>query len=587
MDAYDLYSAVWRRIVISGKETQVTSDLKACRTNIEIINYVHQIVKESGLMDQIQFKEDAKNEAKAIVCRKKGNDFFNPKIKRYIKAIECYNESIALCEPGSEALAIAYANRSAICFELKEYRDCLENIRLAEENPYPGHLIPKLNKRKTDCLSMLNNNLDESEEQKQPKLCNKPNRLVPHVSDCLELKEDDKFGRYLITNRNLCAGDLVVIEKPFSFLLAAKLRYLNCDFCQKDRFLTLIPCSHCTVTMFCSEICRQKAQQGYHRIECPGIRNMQQLFTKVILMAMRTTTTAIATFNFDLNEMQKHLQSIENLSVNPFQLDWNTISAKEIYNTIHKLATNQNLRTASDLTQRSVYAIILSDILLNKSPLKHICGSNESHSDLIRNLLFHHAQTAPVNMHSMMYMDYCPEENEQFQQAPLGCGSFPILSNINHSCAPNLVRITLPNGHVAALINRPIKKGDQLYDNYGYHHCLETLSERQIGLRGQYCFRCQCEACKNNYPLYYDLGHANLPPFVKNPIINDELDGLRKHDIKTALKKIPDYCQFLNAFDDQYPNYELSSVQEALLRCFQIVYACQTRKLKYKKVCSL
>ncbi|XP_055533019.1 uncharacterized protein LOC129723079 isoform X2 [Wyeomyia smithii] len=120
-----------------------------------------------------------------------------------------------------------------------------------------------------------------------------------------------------------------------------------------------------------------------------------------------------------------------------------------------------------------------------------------------------------------------------------------------------------------------------------YHHCLETLSERQIGLRGQYCFRCQCEACKNNYPLYYDLDHAQLPPGVVNPINTEELEELRKHNLKTALKKIPEYCQFLNEFDTQYPNYEVSSVQEALLRCFQIAYAYQTRKLNYRSLCRL
>ncbi|XP_058827165.1 SET and MYND domain-containing protein 4 [Topomyia yanbarensis] len=589
MDAHDLYSALWRKIVISKQEKRVSVDLKAFRTESEIISYVRQLLDESELLQKIQFVGDSKNESKAIECRKIGNESFHPKIKKYIKAIECYNESIALSNANSESLAIAYANRSAICFELKEYHDCLENIRLAQQNPYPAHLLPKLLKRKTDCLELINNHMDQSKPDdalREPKLCYNTNPKIPHISDCLELKEDDHFGRHLVTNRNLSAGDLIIMEKPFSAMLEGKYRYLNCDNCLQDNFLTLIPCNHCSITMFCSEICRQKAYESYHRIECPIIKHMRLLFTKVILMALRTTTMAISTFGYDLEELRQHVETLDKTSLNAFELDWRNVHAKEIYSTIHVLATNQSLRSPSDLTQRAIYAIVMSEALLNYTPLKKLCGSNESHRNLIRLLNFRHSQTAPVNMHSTAYMNYCPDEIEQFQHHDIGCVSLPILSMINHSCAPNMVRMTLSNGHIVALLNRPIEKGGQLYDNYGYHHCLETLSERQIGLLKQYCFKCQCEACKNNYPLYHDLQHAKLSTGIKNPINTFELDVLRKHDIGMALKKIPEYCKFLNEYDYQYPNYEVSSVQEALLRCFQIVYSIQSRKMKYRGFCS-
>lgn len=72
-----------------------------------------------------------------------------------------------------------------------------------------------------------------------------------------------------------------------------------------------------------------------------------------------------------------------------------------------------------------------------------------------------------------------------------------------------------------------------------------------------------------------------------HPINNDEFEQLREHDMQTALKKMPDYCRFINTFDGQYPCYDVSSVQEALLRCFQVIFATQTRKLKYKDLSSL
>ncbi|XP_058836425.1 SET and MYND domain-containing protein 4-like isoform X2 [Topomyia yanbarensis] len=305
--------------------------------------------------------------------------------------------------------------------------------------------------------------------------------------------------------------------------------------------------------MFCSEICLQRAYESYHRIECPVIKHMQSLFTKVILMALRTTTMAISTFDYNLEELQQHVEMLGETSSNPFDLDWGNAHAKDIYSTIHGLATNQKIRYPSDLIQRSIYSIVMSSALLSNTPLNSLCGSNESHRNLIRLLIFRHAQTSPVSMHSTGYINYCPNEEDPFQSAKLGCASFPILSMLNHSCAPNLTRLTLPTGQVAAILNRPIKKGGQLYDDYGYHHCIETLYERQIGLLQRFNFKCQCEACINNYPLYYHLKRLKLSPGHKN------FGTLEWDDIAKAVKKIPQLCKFLNEYDNQYPNFELNS----------------------------
>lgn len=469
MEAYDLYSALWKKIVISGQQSYVGERIKACIADKEIISYVRSLLHDFLLQDMINIKGDGKDESRAITRRKEGNKYFHPNVKQYIKAVQCYNESIALAEDNSETLAIAYANRSAVCFELKEYNECLININLAQKNGYPSHLMHKLAKREADCMKNLNDNkqLPDICSQREVKLSYKPNPKIPHISDCLEMREDELFGRYIVTNRNLSAGDMVIVEKPFSRLLIAELRHLNCDYCHKDNFLTLIPCKNCSVTMFCSENCNKKANESYHRIECPVIKDMYELYTKVILMALRTTTMAISTFDHNLEELRLHIESIDEASLNPFKLNWNTIDPKEIYSTIHILATNQKIRSYNDLIQRAIFTIVMSDLLFDKTELGKLCDDNQSYRELIESLIFRHSQTAPVNMHSLMYMNFCPSKEEKFQCENLGCGSFPILSLINHSCAPNVVRLTVPNGDVVAFLNRPIAKGGQLFDNYG------------------------------------------------------------------------------------------------------------------------
>lgn len=51
----------------------------------------------------------------------------------------------------------------------------------------------------------------------------------------------------------------------------------------------------------------------------------------------------------------------------------------------------------------------------------------------------------------------------------------------------------------------PIKKGEQLYDNYGQHYAITPKEERQKELLKQYYFKCNCLACQEDWPLYYNL----------------------------------------------------------------------------------
>ncbi|XP_058454681.1 SET and MYND domain-containing protein 4-like isoform X2 [Malaya genurostris] len=515
---------------------------------------------------------DVKNETRAKECRKLGNELCRSGTKDYMKAVKWYNESIALSNESSVNLALAYASRSIVCFELKMYHDCLENIRLAQLNPYPAHVLPKLMQRKERCLKIINNSETSNDSEDVPNvpvLCYEPNPKVPQVSNCLELKENDQFGRHLVTNKDLRAGDFVLMEKPFFTMLVENFRYNNCDYCLKEKNLTLIPCNHCSSTMFCSEICQQKAFESYHRIECPIIKHMQKLFTKVILMALRTTTVAISSFSYNLEDLMKHVEALEGSSLNPFDLDWTDLHAKQVYSTIHMLSTNQALRNPSDLIQRSVFSIVMSKALLTNTSLRDICGSNESYRNLIQQLIFRHAQTSPINMHPITYVNPSLGETVRFAG-----GAFPILSMVNHSCAPNVLRMTLSNGQTALVVDRPIKKGGQLFDDYGFHHCNKTLIERRTGLKNRYFFTCQCEACTNNYPLYYQL--------KSDKSLSHEKAFIDKYCIPRmcsciALMRIPKYCKFINDFAHLYPTREISSAQEELEKCLQMIYCAQSQ----------
>ena len=243
------------------------------------------ILRDAPYHDRLKLSRDTKNSAKAQSLRTKGNQLL--KVKRYVAALKCYNESIAFSEKGSEERAIAYANRSFICYELHRYEECLRNVRLARESNYPEHLASKLAKREEDAKKALQNAANKGSEKStngassdtsdDSKLCDSKLKLsydayetVPQVAQCLELSESEQFGRYVATNRNLEAGDVVIIEQPFSRLLRDIYRHVRCDFCHRESIFTLLPCENCTVAMYCSGSCASQAARQYHRYECPA-----------------------------------------------------------------------------------------------------------------------------------------------------------------------------------------------------------------------------------------------------------------------------------------------------------------------------
>jgi len=170
------------------------------------------------------------------------------------QALELYNKSICYAEPNSEHLSIGYANRSAVLFEWKRYRECLANIELARKANYPTRLSHKLDKRERDCQQLL----DQQPPDVVPyefKLSFDSHAQVPYIADCLELRESADEGRFVVSNRDLVVGDLVAVEQPFCSTLLPPMRYIRCGTCKRENYLTLIPCDSCCSVRISMDFC--------------------------------------------------------------------------------------------------------------------------------------------------------------------------------------------------------------------------------------------------------------------------------------------------------------------------------------------
>lgn len=196
-----------------------------------------------------------KSNKRAVECRADGNNFYNARC--FHKALLKYNESLCFAELGSESVGLAYANRSAVYFEMKLFERCWRNIEMAKQNNYPEKNLEILNKREEKCRALMRS--ETKPNGIMFKLSHPANKKFPFIVDCLEVREDNQYGRYIITNKPLRVGDIVAIEKPFSSVLLSESKFgeipefnifQRCANCLKDNALDLIPCALCNQGWF-------------------------------------------------------------------------------------------------------------------------------------------------------------------------------------------------------------------------------------------------------------------------------------------------------------------------------------------------
>lgn len=198
------------------------------------------------------------SKSNADALRIEGNQLYSD--RNFFDALIKYNESLCNAMPGSDSAGYAYANRSAVFFEMKLYDKCINNIELAKLNGYPRDNYHVLNKRLEKCIENQANANDEHEKLlvENPfefvKLSYQQNASLPFVVDCLKLRQNDTFGRYIVASQDLKVGDILAIEEPYFKVLKSDARYESCQetnkyqrcsVCLQDNSMDLIPCPEC------------------------------------------------------------------------------------------------------------------------------------------------------------------------------------------------------------------------------------------------------------------------------------------------------------------------------------------------------
>lgn len=296
------------KIQASGRLNEITYNFKQLTTDELRIVTILRLMEMFETTPQAKCKlknskdsTDLRNEANQIFISSKNN------INKLIETWQLYSKSISTSTINSPELSLAYANRSAVLMKLHKHKQCIEDIDRALRLEYPDHLRGKLLCRKLECLRVLNRSdsmndtldearnwiermklsLDDKEmfERKFNESNNRNdcfqsnykkteyipniihNQSIPCASEALTVCTNDKFGRHVVTTRDVQPGEILVVEKPYSKILSLNEAYTHCSYCLQAHW-AMIPCEFCIYVMYCSEECKEKAWDEYHDVEC-------------------------------------------------------------------------------------------------------------------------------------------------------------------------------------------------------------------------------------------------------------------------------------------------------------------------------
>lgn len=197
-----------------------------------------------------------KSEAIAVGKRKSGNESFHR--KNWMSAMALYNDSLRFAEQGSSNIGLTYANRSACFLELKMYNECLIDIKFAKEAGFPADLMPKLERREAECLERIEKG-DYGELDL--KLSYDADEKFPCLSNVIEFKQNAIGECWAFAKEDIEAGSTIAIEKTYNGCVRSEYGS-RCNICMKDK-TNLVPCTKCTLAMFCSEECKKNVLHDY------------------------------------------------------------------------------------------------------------------------------------------------------------------------------------------------------------------------------------------------------------------------------------------------------------------------------------
>ncbi|KAJ6649459.1 SET and MYND domain-containing protein 4 [Pseudolycoriella hygida] len=415
-------------------------------------------------------KKSPKSSTLTKLYYEEGSSFFQQ--KKYVEALISYNKCLVHAKSNPVDLANGFTGRSAVYFVMKNFEKCLQNIKLAREQNILENDM-RLDDREARCKEYLK--IETKDTECTYKLSNAPNPRIPFLVSGLELSQNDKFGRYIKTSRDLRPGEVIAIEEPSLRFIDLKAnifyKYRRCFNCFKSNELNLLPGSHEVMT--CSQTCYDSIKDRDFDSEALIEGDLSWKVLKMIQLKNKSLAVA-----GDIDSLTNHYYSPTKTI---FNFDFNSLPLNETKKVLLK-CTVSLIGGTTGRTDDNVDAF------------KHLIGSySNQRREFLVTFVEHMMNVCQKTQFSLNTFD-----ESLGQWVKVGNCLLPFGGLLNHSCDPNVFWISL-DGKFVFIVTKPIKADEQLFICYRKTFLREGLTERRKSLLAQYGFVCDCEACHGNY----------------------------------------------------------------------------------------
>lgn len=345
--------------------------------------------------------------------------------RKWNEAIELYNRALCMAENGSFNLQLSYEGRS----------NCLAKRDMTEVASIDMDFVAsRPAKRRSERIQ--NRKLSSTTRTMRTFV---PNRKFPSLASALEVRQNSKFGRHIVSNRDIGVGNTIAIERQFASVICSdesKEQQAYCLTCFRTD-AHFIPCPNCVDVMYCSRTCQQN--NDIHQLECQSLfhrlnSSKAKLAVQMVLIAVKhfpNVDALIAFVEGIINDSSNNLNELAN-------------DAFPSYGVLLKL---QCCPTKND----KIRAFDAFKLMMTTMPTIQHYFASKSSQRFLQHLLIHHLGIVRSNG----FYDTSGWTNN------LECKYIhDTISLLNHSCAPNAFYM-LHNNVGTLLTVRPIKKGDQ------------------------------------------------------------------------------------------------------------------------------
>ncbi|KAF9131804.1 hypothetical protein BGX30_012935 [Mortierella sp. GBA39] len=369
-------------------------------------------------------------------------------------------------------------SKAAICFykALKVYPAPAELVMVFQKTIPPDVF--------TVVMGMLSKDVQSKEEKYYTVFPPKEmNIKVEEKPDGLDVNGQNVVRRGLVATKGFTKGEVIYTETPVISSLEPSLEGKNfCHYCLKEMIKKeyMVPCTSCSVVVFCSEECRTSAGQEFHEILCTknlkgGSAPAQALReyskdSRNIVPGMLAKFLAKMVYDESLNSGAEY-NSFDHLERLVYvEKTLGPDEEKEIE--LLKLALGSSIPGIDQFITEERYLIMKARILHN------IYGISSGLS-------------ASLNVKPL------PESHRSVRDRPItGAGLYRATSYLMHSCEPNTKIVYSSRDHIVSLVaTENIRAGDELQVGYIKNGKLST-EQRRLELFTKYRLQCSCALCE-------------------------------------------------------------------------------------------